>query len=176
MLYDVKKLGLTIYQYFDKTQSLISDYNRGSKVGGMRWYGTSLVRSRPYSSRPYLETKNSQATKLNSVQLNVTVKISQKINPRRLCNGRPILGQTELFCDGGLILKRKTAVAIIGTSSDPVEPAYKIIASLAIRTSRTSATALSSVQDDHAFLWKHAIFRHLPSRNPSTDQNEILHD
>jgi hypothetical protein len=36
--------------------------------------------------------------------------------------------------------------------------------------------ALSSVKDDHTFLWKHAIFRHLPSRNPSTDQDEILHD
>jgi hypothetical protein len=41
---------------------------------------------------------------------------------------------------------------------------------------RASAAALSSVKDDHAFLWKHAIFTHLPSRNPSTDQNEILHD
>jgi hypothetical protein len=30
-----------------------------------------------------------------------------------------------------------------------------------------------SVKDDHAFLRKHAIFRHLPSRNPETDQDEI---
>jgi hypothetical protein len=43
-------------------------------------------------------------------------------------------------------------------------------------TSRASAAALSSVKDDHAFIWKHAIFRHLPSRNPTTDQNEISHD
>jgi hypothetical protein len=33
-----------------------------------------------------------------------------------------------------------------------------------------------SVKDDHAFLWQYATFRHLPSRNPSTDQNEILND
>ena len=31
-------------------------------------------------------------------------------------------------------------------------------------------------QGDHAFLWEHAIFRYLPSRNPSTDQDEILRD
>jgi hypothetical protein len=37
-------------------------------------------------------------------------------------------------------------------------------------------SAKHSVKDDHAFLWKHAIFRHLPSRNPLTDQDEILHD
>jgi hypothetical protein len=37
-------------------------------------------------------------------------------------------------------------------------------------------SAKHSVKDDHAFLWKHAIFRHLPSRNPSTDQDEVLHD
>jgi hypothetical protein len=44
--------------------------------------------------------------------------------------------------------------------------------------SRASAPALSTVLRTtmHAFLWKHAIFRHLPSRNPSTDQNAILHD
>jgi hypothetical protein len=28
-------------------------------------------------------------------------------------------------------------------------------------------SAKYSVKDDHAFLWKNAIFRHLPSRNPS---------
>jgi hypothetical protein len=37
-------------------------------------------------------------------------------------------------------------------------------------------SAKHSVKDDHAFLWKHAIFSHLPSRNPSTDQDETLHD
>jgi hypothetical protein len=37
-------------------------------------------------------------------------------------------------------------------------------------------SAMHSGKDDHAFLWKHAIFRHLPSRNPSTDQYKILHD
>jgi hypothetical protein len=31
-------------------------------------------------------------------------------------------------------------------------------------------SAKHSVKDDHAFLWKNSIFRHLPSRNPSTDQ------
>jgi hypothetical protein len=36
--------------------------------------------------------------------------------------------------------------------------------------------AKHGVKDDHAFVWKHAIFRHLPSRNQSTDQDEILHD
>jgi hypothetical protein len=35
-------------------------------------------------------------------------------------------------------------------------------------------SAKHSVKDDHAFPWKHAIFRHLPSRNPSTDQNARL--
>ena len=28
------------------------------------------------------------------------------------------------------------------------------------------ASAKHSVKDDHAFLWEHAIFRYLPSRNP----------
>jgi hypothetical protein len=44
--------------------------------------------------------------------------------------------------------------------------------------SRASAAALNTVlrTTTHAFLWKHAIFRHLPSRNPSTDQDELLHD
>jgi hypothetical protein len=37
-------------------------------------------------------------------------------------------------------------------------------------------SAKHSVKDDHAFLWKHAIFMHLPSQNPSIDQDEILHD
>ena len=37
-------------------------------------------------------------------------------------------------------------------------------------------SAKHSVKDDHAFLWKHAIFGYLPSRNPSTDQDENLHD
>jgi hypothetical protein len=37
-------------------------------------------------------------------------------------------------------------------------------------------SAKHSVKDDHAFLWKHAIFSHLPSRNPLIDQDEILHD
>jgi hypothetical protein len=37
-------------------------------------------------------------------------------------------------------------------------------------------SAKYSVKDDHAFLWKHAIFRHMPSRIPSTDQDEILQD
>ena len=37
-------------------------------------------------------------------------------------------------------------------------------------------SAKHSVKDDHAFLWEHAIFRYPPSRNPSTDQDEILHD
>jgi hypothetical protein len=37
-------------------------------------------------------------------------------------------------------------------------------------------SAKHSVKDDHALLWKHAIFRHLPSRNPSTDHDKILHD
>jgi hypothetical protein len=48
--------------------------------------------------------------------------------------------------------------------------------SMTVHASCASAAALSSVKDDHAFLWKHAIFRHLPSRNPETDQYEILHD
>jgi hypothetical protein len=33
-----------------------------------------------------------------------------------------------------------------------------------------------NVKDDHAFLRKYAIFRHLPSRNPSSDQDKFLHD
>jgi hypothetical protein len=37
-------------------------------------------------------------------------------------------------------------------------------------------SAKHRVKDDHAFLWKHAIFSHLPIRNPSTDQQWILHD
>ena len=37
-------------------------------------------------------------------------------------------------------------------------------------------SAKHSVNDDHAFLWEHAIFRYLPSRNPITDQDQILHD
>jgi hypothetical protein len=37
-------------------------------------------------------------------------------------------------------------------------------------------SAKHSVKDDHAFLWKHAIFRHLSSRNPSTDHDEVLYD
>jgi hypothetical protein len=37
-------------------------------------------------------------------------------------------------------------------------------------------SAKHSIKDDHALLWKHAIFRHLPCRNHSTDQNENLHD
>jgi hypothetical protein len=37
-------------------------------------------------------------------------------------------------------------------------------------------SAKHSVKDDHAFLWKHAIFRHLHGRNPSTDQHEIFYD
>ena len=37
-------------------------------------------------------------------------------------------------------------------------------------------SAEHSVKDDHAFLWEQAIFRYLPSRNPPTDQVEILHD
>ena len=37
-------------------------------------------------------------------------------------------------------------------------------------------SAKHSVKDDHAFLWEHAIFSYPPSRNPSTDQDEILHD
>jgi hypothetical protein len=41
---------------------------------------------------------------------------------------------------------------------------------------RRQSSAKHSVKDDHAFLWKHAIFRHLPSRNPLTDQDEILYD
>jgi hypothetical protein len=44
--------------------------------------------------------------------------------------------------------------------------------------SRASAAALSTVfrTTMHAFLWKNAIFSLLPSRNTSTDQNEILQD
>ena len=37
-------------------------------------------------------------------------------------------------------------------------------------------SAKHNVKDYHAFLWEHAIFRYPPSRNPSTDQDEILHD
>ena len=37
-------------------------------------------------------------------------------------------------------------------------------------------SAKHSVKDDHDFLWEHAIFRYLPSRKTSTDQDEILHD
>ena len=35
--------------------------------------------------------------------------------------------------------------------------------------------AKHNVKDDRAFLSEHAIFRYLSSRNPSTDQDEILH-
>jgi hypothetical protein len=44
--------------------------------------------------------------------------------------------------------------------------------------SRASAAALRTVfyGRPHSPVWKHAIFRYLPNRNPSTDQYEISHD
>jgi hypothetical protein len=36
-------------------------------------------------------------------------------------------------------------------------------------------SAKHSVKDGFAFLWEHAIFRHLPDKNPLTDRSEILH-
>ena len=45
-----------------------------------------------------------------------------------------------------------------------------------ITCKRGSAKHSQHCVDDHTFLWKHAIFRCLPSRNHSTDQYEILHD
>jgi hypothetical protein len=50
----------------------------------------------------------------------------------------------------------------------------QVIVTSAITCKRGSAK--HSVKDDHAFLWKHAIFSHLSSRNPSTDRDKISHD
>jgi hypothetical protein len=43
-----------------------------------------------------------------------------------------------------------------------------LVSNMQITCKRGSAK--HSVKDDHVFLWKHAIFRHLPGRIPSTDQ------
>jgi hypothetical protein len=37
-----------------------------------------------------------------------------------------------------------------------------------------SAIELSTVKDDFAFLWEHAIFRYSLNENPYTDHSEIL--
>jgi hypothetical protein len=63
---------------------------------------------------------------------------------------------------------------ILETEPRPRQLSFESEPRLSITCKRGSAK--HNVKDDHAFLRKHAIFRHLPSRNPSTDRNEITRD
>jgi hypothetical protein len=66
------------------------------------------------------------------------------------------------------------------SSSEPERINVNDAIAISARTERVvtckRGSAKHSVKDDHAFLWKHAIFRRLPSRNPLTDQDQILYD
>jgi hypothetical protein len=46
----------------------------------------------------------------------------------------------------------------------------RLLAVIRLLITSKRGSAKHSVNDDHAFLWKEAIFSHLSSQNPSTDQ------
>jgi hypothetical protein len=62
-------------------------------------------------------------------------------------------------------------------NSDPISPSSKTLAPKKQNiTCKRGSTMNRVIRTTTLFICKHAVIRHLPSRNPSTDQYEILHN
>jgi hypothetical protein len=137
----------------------VSYHNHGQDMTASSWLLENLSRRknirRVYGIKRFRKHAAEQWTKNKSFRGNLICTLRQQ-------NSKCMTKQQEV--DGSYM------------TDHLVHPYLPCFGPANVRITWKRGSAKHSVKDDHAFLWKHAIFRYLPSRYPSPDQDEILHD